>query len=67
MIPLLDDPAPITHAVTSYCEIRIPESEVDFFEENLAALGALVMVQFSRCAVVVLGVVYEETDEEDDE
>ena len=67
MIPLLNDPAPITHAVDGYCEIRIPEDECDWFDDHPESFWWLVRSQFSRCAVVVTAVIYEEIDEEDDE
>ena len=67
MIPLLNDPAPLTHMVTTLCEVRIPEDEIDHFEDHPADLGRLVLSLFSKCAVVVCGVIYEETDEEGDD
>ncbi len=67
MIPLLDDLRPMTHLVDSFCEVRIPEDEIDHFEDHPADLGRLVLSLFSKCAVVVCGVIYEDTDEEGDE
>ncbi len=73
-VPLIDSSKPLTHMVGSFCEIRVPEDEVDYFEENPADLGRLVLQLWSRCAVLVLqlwsrcavvvaGIIYEEDDD----
>lgn len=61
--PLIDSPKPLTHMVSHFCEIRVPEYEVDYFDENPADLGRLVLSQWSRCAVVVAGIIYEDDDD----
>jgi hypothetical protein len=63
MLRLIDSPKPITHQVSHYCEIRIPEYEIDFFEDNPAELGEIVLAQFKRCAVAVVGVIYDDEEE----
>jgi hypothetical protein len=63
VMPLIETSKPLTHLVNSFCEIRVPEDEVDYFEENPADLGRLVLQLWSRCAVVVAGIIYEEDDD----
>ena len=67
MIPLIDDPCPCTHMVSHFCEIRIPEHECDFFDENPEVYWLLVKSQLTRCSVVVTAVIYDELDGEDDD
>ena len=62
-VPLIDSDKPLTFMVGQFCEIRVPEDEVDYFEENPADLGRLVLQLWSRCAVVVAGIIYEEDDD----
>ncbi len=62
-VPLIASDKPLTHMVGSFCEIRVPECEVDYFEENPADLGRLVLQLWSKCAVVVAGSIYEEDDD----
>lgn len=63
-IPLIDSTKPLTHMVSTFCEVRVPEDEVDYFEENPADLGRIVLALWSKCAVVVAGVIYEEEDDD---
>jgi len=65
-IPLIDCSRPLTHMVPGFCEIRVPECEVDYFEENPAELGLIVLAQFNRCAVAVIGVIYDDEDDGED-
>ena len=59
-VKLLNDTTPMTHRVTEFCEIRIPEDEVDHFEEHPEELGQMVLDSLGRHSVVVIGVIYEE-------
>ena len=65
--PLIDSDKPLTHIVSNFCEIRVPECEVDYFEDNPAELGLIVLAQFSKCAVAVIGVIYDEEEVDDGE
>lgn len=65
--PLIDSAKPLTHMVSNFCEIRVPESEVDHFEEHPDELGLLVLAQWSRCAVVVAGIIYEDDPDDGEE
>jgi len=67
MIPLIESDRPMTHMVSGFCEIRVPECEVEYFEENPADLGMLVLEQWSRCAVVVAGIIFDNVEEDDEE
>ncbi len=65
--PLIDSDKPLTHMVGSFCEVRVPECEVDYFEEHPEDLGRLVLAQFNRCAVTVIGIVYEDYEDCNDD
>ena len=64
-IPLIDSACPLTHMVSNFCEIRVPECEVEYFEEHPAELGLIVLAQFNKCAVAVVGVIYDEEEMDD--